>query len=217
MMKCMIRPWAVFAMLLLPAAAQAAPAPAANPIAMQFAAVMQDSGHRQMVMQAAKASPVWMHMSCSQASFVQAPEVGVYVPMQFAKNGEPISGEWREGVVASGCGAPITLNVLTQITAPASLATGYLLPGATIADPILQNYAQSFALKAAGGLPAECKDAFIANTEFAGYVGYSGPGAPPKIGPWNEVWTLSLCGPPKQVTMHFLPDANGTTIKAELK
>ncbi len=205
----MIKYLILAAVLVLPAMAVAQTAK--HPTAMQFAAVLQDPGHRQLVLDSAKESPAWTHMSCAAASFAQAPEIGVYVPVQFAKNGEPISGEWREGLVASGCGAPITLNVLTQITAPATLATGYLLPGATIADPILQNYAQSFALKAAGGLPPGCQDGYVANTEFAGY---DDPKAGPAIGPWKEIWTLDLCAPPKRVLMHFIPDASGTTIQA---
>jgi hypothetical protein len=204
----MIKTLALAMIGLLPAVAGAAD----TPIAMRFAGVIQNPGHRQTVLDAARHSPAWTHMSCAAASFAPAPEIGVYVPLQFDKNGAPISGEWREGVVASGCGAPITLNVLTRITAPATLATGYLLPGATIADPILQNYAQSFALKAAGGLPAGCKDGYVANTAFAGYDSAK---ANDDSGPWKEIWTLDLCGPPKRVLMHFIPDGNGTTINAQ--
>ena len=203
----MMKHLALAAMLLLPATAQAH----RTSVAMQFAAVLQESGHRQLVLYTAKQTPVWTRISCRAARFARAPEIGVYVRVQFDKSGIPISGEWREGVVASGCGAPITLNVLTLITAPATLATGYLLPGDTIADPILQNYAQSFALKAAGGLPNGCTDAYVANTKF---VGYDGPGSAGNIGPWKEVWTLHLCGPPRRVLMQFIPDATGTTIAA---
>ena len=159
----MMKGWILTAILLFPAAAQAAGAGSA----MQFAAVLQNPGHRQTVLDAAKDSPAWTHLSCPGARFAQAPEVGVYLPVVFDKSGVPVSGEWREGLTVSGCGAPMTLNVLTQITAPATLATGFLLPGSTIADPILQNYAQAFALKAAGGLPPGCKDGYVANTEFA--------------------------------------------------
>jgi hypothetical protein len=183
-----------------------------TPIAMRFAAVIQNPGHRQMVLDSARQSQAWTHISCAGASFTPAPEIGIYVPVQFGKDGEPISGEWREGVVASGCGAPITLNILTRITAPATLATGFLLPGDTIADPILQNYAQSFALKAAGGLPAGCEDGYVANTAFSGYDSSNPNG---NGGPWKEIWTLALCGPPKRVLMHFIPDATGTTINAQ--
>ena len=204
----MIKTLALAMIGLLPAMAGAAQ----TPIAMQFAAVLQDPGHHQMVLDAARQSPAWTHISCAAASFAPSPEIGVYVPVQFGKDGEPISGAWREGVVASGCGAPITLNVLTRITAPATLATGFLLPGATIADPILQNYAQSFALKAAGGLPAGCKDGYVANTAFAGYDAANPNG---NSGPWKEIWTLDLCGPPRRVLMHFIPDVTGTTINAQ--
>ena len=201
------------AILVLPAMAVAAQA-AKNPTAMQFAAVLQDPGHRQMVEESAKASPAWTAYFLRRRQLrAGAGNRRVCAGAVRHKTGEPIAGEWREGLIASGCGAPITLNVLTQITAPATLATGFLLPGTTIADPVLQNYAQSFALKAAGGLPPGCKDGYVANTEFAGY---ESPNAGPKIGPWKEIWTLDLCGPPKRVLMHFIPDASGTTIQATL-
>jgi hypothetical protein len=194
-------------LLLLPVTAQASH-PAS---AQQFAAVMQDPGHRQAVLQAAEQTPVWTHIACAAARFTPSPEIAVYIPVTFDKQGAPLDGEWREGIAASGCGAPITLNVLTQVTAPATLATGYLLPGGSIADPILQNAAQGFAVKAAGGIPPGCTDAYIANTEFAGY---EGPGAATQTGPWKELWTLDLCGPPKQILVHFETDATGTTIDA---
>ena len=193
--------------LLFPWMAQADPAATAQ----QFAAVMQDKGHRQMVLEAAMATPVWTYKGCAAATFAQGQQIAVYTPIVFDRNGEPVSGEWRESEIASGCGAPVTLNVLTKITAPAALETGYLLPGGTIADPILQNAAQGYAVKAAGGTPPGCKTAYIANTEFAGY---DGPGAAQKTGPWQEIWTLDLCGPPIQVVVRFDAGATGTTISA---
>jgi hypothetical protein len=204
----MIKRRMLMAILLLPAMAQAA----GTASAMEFAAVLQNPGHRQTVLDAAKDSPAWTHMSCPGARFAQAPEVGVYLPVVFDKTGVPVSGEWREGLAVTGCGAPMTLNVLTQITAPATLATGFLLPGSTIADPILQNYAQAFALKAAGGLPAGCKDGYVANTEFAGYEGAT---AAQQTGPWKEIWTLDLCGPPERVVMHFIVGASSVAVHAE--
>lgn len=184
------------------------------PVAAAFAAVMQDAGHRQTVLDAAKQSPAWTHKSCAGASFAETPEVAVYVPVTFDKNGVPTAGAWREGVVASGCGAPITLNILTKITAPATLATGFLLPGATIADPVLQNYAQKYAVSAAGGIPAGCHDAYVADTEFAGYENSTAGATNATSGPWKEIWMLDLCGSRKRVVLHFIPDAMGITINA---
>jgi len=204
----MIKRRFLMALLLLPATASAA----GSSSAMQFAAVLQNPGHRQTVLDAARDSPAWTHLSCPSARFAQAPEVGVYLPVVFDKTGVPISGEWREGLTVTGCGAPMTLNVLTQITAPATLATGFLLPGSTIADPILQNYAQAFALKAAGGLPAGCMDGYVANTEFAGYEGAD---AAQQTGTWKEIWTLDLCGPPARVVMHFIVGASSVAVHAE--
>jgi hypothetical protein len=173
-----------------------------------FANVIQNAGHHEAVLGAARQTPAWMHTACAAVIFNEAPEIGVYIPVRFNQAGEPVAGEWREGIVATGCGAALTLNVLTQVTATATLATGPLLPGGTIADPVLQNAAQGPAVQAAGGLPAGCKDAFVANTAFAGYSG-----APPNA-PWKEVWTLNLCGTAKQVTMHFMPDGQGINVNA---
>ncbi len=198
----------MLAIFLLPATAHAAGAKSA----MQFAAVLQNPGHRQTVLEAAKETPAWTHVSCPAAQFAQAPEVGVYLPVVFDKSGVPVSGEWREGLAVTGCGAPMTLNVLTRITAPATLATGYLLPGSSIADPILQNYAQAFAVKAAGGLPAGCRDGYVASTEFAGYEGAA---AAQQTGPWKEIWTLDLCGPPRRVMLHFIVGSSSVAVNAE--
>ncbi len=184
--------------------------------AQQFAAVLQNPGHLQLVLQSAQATPAWTHLACAGAVFTPAPQIAVYVPIVFDSTGAPVRGEWREALIASGCGAPMTLNVLTKITDPATLATGYLLPGSTVADPILQNAAQGPAIKAAGGVPAGCRQAYIANTEF---VGYEGPNAAKQsagkqMGPWKELWTLDLCGSPRQVMLHFVADATGVAINA---
>lgn len=179
-------------------------------IAQRFAAVLQNPGHRKLVLQAARATPAWAHKACAGAYFKVSPEVAVYVPVRFNKKGEPVSGEWRERVVAKGCGAPMTLNVLTRITGTARLATGYLLPGDSIADPILENAAEGVAVKAAGGVPKGCASPFIADTKFLGYDnGTAGSGA------WKERWTLDFCGVQKLVVMHFAAGATRVTIHAE--
>jgi hypothetical protein len=198
--------WLVLALGFCPAAAwaQAQPADA-------FASVIQDAGHHAAVLDAARQTPVWVHDGCASATFNEAPEIGVYIPVQFNPAGAPVAGEWREGIVATGCGAAITLNVLTKVTATATLATGPLLPGGTIADPVLQNAAQANALVADGGIPAACHDAYVANTAFGGY---EGAGTAQQHAAWKEIWTLSLCGAVKNVVLHFVPDGPGITVKA---
>lgn len=205
--------WMVLAILAVPLAAPTA-ARAQEKAADAFAAVMQNAGHKAAVLDAARQSPAWSHMACPAATFAQQPEVGVYVPIQFNPAGQPVAGEWREGVIATGCGATVTLNVLTKVTAPATLASGPLLPGGTIADPVLQNDAQANAVAAAGGIPAACKDAYIADTKFNAFEGPANPDLPKgqQAAPWRETWTLSLCGTTKNVVMHFAPDAKGVTI-----
>jgi hypothetical protein len=205
--------------ILITLAMLAAPLTAAaqTKAAEEFAAVMQNAGHKAAVMDSAKQSPAWTHMACPSASFSPAPEVGVYAPIAFNPAGQPVSGEWREGVIATGCGTSVTLNVLTKVTAPATLASGPLLPGGTIADPILQNNAQINAVAAAGGIPASCKDAYIANTSFSGYEGPANTALPKadQAAPWRETWTISMCGTTKNVVLHFTPTADGVTIRTD--
>ncbi len=181
-----------------------------------FAAVMQNAGHKAAVMDSAKQSPAWSHMACPSASFAPVPEIGVYAPIQFNPAGQPVAGEWREGVIANGCGTSVTLNVLTKVTAPATLASGPLLPGGTIADPILQNNAQVNAVAAAGGIPSTCRDAYIANTSFSGYEGPANASLPEgeQSAPWRETWTLNICTTTKNIILHFTPTASGVTIRA---
>jgi hypothetical protein len=175
-----------------------------------FVNVIQNAGHHATVLDAARQTPAWAHAGCAAATFTPAPEIGVYIPVRFNPAGEPVAGEWREGIVATGCGVTMTLNVLTKVTATATLATGPLLPGGTIADPVLQNAAQSYAVAAAGGLPAGCTDAYVANTAFDGYNGQAQPA------PWKENWTLSLCGVTKTVRLTFTPGGAGIGIAASL-
>jgi hypothetical protein len=194
-----------------PPSAPAAPPPSAN----EFAAVMQDAGHRQEVLHAAQATPVWQHRACKAARYTQAPEIGVYAPLRFDASGAPVSGEWREGIVVSGCGPALRLNVLTKVTAPSTLASGALSPGETIADPVLQNVAQFSAVKAAGGLPKTCRAAYVANTAFAGFAKAAGAAGQDST-PWREIWTLNICQAVKRVTLNFIPSPQGVSIAAKL-
>jgi hypothetical protein len=217
-----MRKWVVsMVVVMTPWLAKAAPPVAADgqvTTAQLFSAVLQDAGHRREVSQAALATPVWRHIACKAARYTQAPEVGVYAPVKFDSTGAPVAGEWREGIVASGCGPALRLNVLTKITAPSTLATGALLPGETIADPDLQNAAQFYALKAAGGLPKTCPEAYVANTAFIGFAPTAQPlnAASENITPWREVWTLDLCRVVKRVTLDFVPSPQGVSVAAKL-
>jgi hypothetical protein len=205
--------WILVALLLSPGVALAQ-----ESSAQEFAAVMQDAGHRQEVLGAAQSTPAWANLACKTATYQQVPEIGVYLPIKFDKTGAPVSGEWREGLVAAGCGAKMRLNVLTEVTAPSTLASGALLPGGTIADPVLQNAAQIYAVKAAGGLPTTCKQAFVLDTNFEGFQGAQIKALPGGeiTAPWKELWSLDLCGTEKTVALNFVPSAQGVSIAAAL-
>jgi hypothetical protein len=205
--------WILAGLLLIPGAALAQ-----DHSAQEFAAVMQDAGHKAEVLGAAQATPAWATLACKTATYQQVPEIGVYLPVKFDKTGAPVAGEWREGLLATGCGARMRLNVLTKVTAPSTLASGALLPGDTIADPVLQNAAELYAVKAAGGLPPTCKEAFVRDTNFGGFQGPQSKALPAGeiAAPWKETWYLDLCGTDKTVTLKFDPSAQGVSIGAAL-
>jgi hypothetical protein len=204
----------ILALAMAPGLAMAqssAPTPASA-----FAAVLQDPGHRQDVLQAAEQSPAAAHLACGATTYVASPQIAVYVPVRFNPEGAPIAGEWQEKLTVTGCGQSLTLNVLTKVTAPSTLATGALLPGDTIADPALQNAAQLYVVRAAGGIPAACTDPYISNTAFNGYTGPKNNALPPGTvaAPWTETWSLNICGTTRAVPVHFTPTPQGVEIGA---
>lgn len=91
-----------------------------------------------------------------------------------------------------------------------------IFPGTTRADPVLQKDGLMYAMIAAS-LPEdkECKDMYVTNTEFLQISGPQLEGT--KSPPWDELWTLSKCDKTAQVTMHFVPDKTGTTIRTSPK
>ena len=93
-----------------------------------------------------------------------------------------------------------------------------LLPGTTIADPLLQRDGIRYATLAAeanGPKPAGCNTVRVVDTAFGAY-GTPAPKARPGVDPrsWTENWTVDACGTSTLVKLSFLPDATGTTISA---
>jgi hypothetical protein len=92
-----------------------------------------------------------------------------------------------------------------------------LLPGTTIADARLQQDALIYAVMGMQNLmpSLDCKDIQYTNTSFVAF-GEANPQVPPgrENRSWTEEWTMRACGVTGIVTMHFLPDATGTTISS---
>jgi hypothetical protein len=138
--------------------------------------------------------------------------VTVLKPISFGPSGVPNAGVWKESFPVAGCGNDTTLNFFFSASAEEKIWTTIGLPGATIADPILQKDAMTEAAAAAAKAgPKDCQSLTVINTEVLRNVADPLEGS--KGSPWDELWTLILCATKAQVTMHFVPDKTGTTIQ----
>ena len=130
----------------------------------------------------------------------------------------PTSGVWKLTTRWTGCGKSKTFNLFYNIVPGGQSSRTALLPGTTIADPLLQRdgiaYAK-LAIEANGPKPAGCKAIRVIDTAFGAY-GPAAPAVRPGVDPrsWNENWTVDACGTAAIVKISFLPNATGTTISA---
>jgi hypothetical protein len=142
--------------------------------------------------------------------------VTVISPVAFAADGYPNAGSWVEQFPVSGCGNDTTLNLWFSATADEKVNTVVGISGTTIADLKLQRDAYPYATMGALLVAKDCKDLVVKNAKFEGFgskehaVPYPGPNAP-RV-PWWETWTMAGCGHTIDVTMDFMPAAQGTNI-----
>lgn len=138
-------------------------------------------------------------------------QIGLLKPVSFNPAGQPISGEWVEHVWLKSCSKVKQFNIHMQGEADGKPHGRVLIPGSTKTDPVLQNDAMKFVAAGAHALVApDCKTQVVVDTLNLGAEGQPLKGA--KLAPYKELWALDACGKKVQVTMHFAPDATGTTI-----
>lgn len=144
--------------------------------------------------------------------------VVISVAPKFDASGAPVSGQWRVVGQIEGCGKTRTMSILYVFNPDGRMARVGLLPGTTTADLRLQRDAMMYAgLGMVAIAPKDCKDVKVADTKFVAFDG-AAPPAPADFGKrsWIEEWTVRSCGVSGVVTMHFVPDATGTNISAQL-
>jgi hypothetical protein len=132
-------------------------------------------------------------------------------PITFDAQGTPTSGIWKHTIFATGCGKSRTLNLFYVPDGSGNVQRIPGVPGSSGADLILQR--DSITFVRAGVAPhiaLDCGDVRLSDTEYLGPEGDPLPGAEDR--PWREYWTVNGCGIAVRVTMHFIPDATGTTI-----
>lgn len=123
-------------------------------------------------------------------------------PVQGAGD-KPTSGAWIHRVPGNTCGKRRTFNILVEFGDQGPLL-GLLLPGETLAHPLLQKDALRAAESACRLKAKECEVPLVIDTVQAGPM----RGVP---GGWVEYWYFDACGQIVVVSMLFAPDGQGGT------
>jgi hypothetical protein len=128
--------------------------------------------------------------------------------IQTNEKGEIVNAHWKEMTDGVACGEKrsYAASVVIQGGKPAVYA---LFPGQSEAGVVLQHDAVQYAAIGAGADASCVVD--VLETSLP-----NGERSDAKL-PWDEKWTIRACGKRSVVTMHFVPDATGTTINVTPK
>jgi hypothetical protein len=132
----------------------------------------------------------------------------VYGTIETDANGNIVNAHWKEMTDGVACGEK-RLYVASVVIQNGKSAVVGLFPGHSAAGAVLQHDAVQFAGVGAGAgesCAVDVLDTALPNGEPGG-AGV----------PWDEKWTVRACGKKAVVTMHFVPDAKGTTINVTPK
>jgi hypothetical protein len=117
----------------------------------------------------------------------------------------PQSGSWIEHVDIDRCGTPSRRSLIVAARGLDQLEGQGLMPGETVALPLLQEDTAKVAWPdAAQRLKCDPRQVYPADSRV---VGLYAPGAP-----WREAWTLGGCGRKVTLTIDFKPGEDGTKI-----
>jgi hypothetical protein len=130
----------------------------------------------------------------------------VYGSIETNANGDIVNAHWKEMTDGLACGEKRSYAASVVIQNGKTAVYG-LFPGQSEASPKLQRDAVQYAAIGAG-VAASC-EVDVLQTDL--------PDGPPRGAgvPWTEKWTLRACGKRSLVTMHFVPNATGTTINVK--
>jgi hypothetical protein len=129
-------------------------------------------------------------------------------PLQADAQGHIVNGQWKEFTEGVACGEKRLYNAMVTIK-DGKTEVAPLFPGHSHAGVILQHGAVQYAsigAGAGGGCVTDVIDTSLPEGEPSD-----------SKSPWVEKWTVRACGKKSVVTMHFVPDATGTTITVNPK
>lgn len=183
---------------------------------LELARILQDNVNRQVVIETAREQNRHLPDTCDAATYSETSR-SVLSPPLIDGTGKLVEGAWLQRIIASGCGTHRQLNILTFAQHDGALRRTALLPGTTIADPLLQQDAiQSALVQAHRLIPPACLQARVFETRFVEFEGTPSSTVHGQVvRPWREDWRVEGCGKRVVVPVHFVPDPTGTTILAK--
>jgi hypothetical protein len=206
----------LLAFALAPAFAReavSAPGPLSMTVTPAFARFIASDAHRKTVLDTARRHNENLPDTCKAMDFAVSSTVVIYAPFRM-DGAKPIEGAWAEPVTGTGCGKTLHFGVLTIVAPGESAVTLSLVPGESRADPMLQRDSVKDVLDHAAVAVGGCKELVVIDTRFDDWEGAT----PIKTNhgrearPWRETWIVWACSKHVAVTVHFTPNAEGTSV-----
>ena len=115
-------------------------------------------------------------------------------------------------ILIEGCGQRAQRNWVFMVLNDGRRSVLEMLPGNSVADPVLQQDAMRAARLAAQAAVPGCQQVLPLSGEFDGPD--AEPGVARRTRPWTETWIMEACGIRLGVPMLFTPTATGTSFTA---
>jgi hypothetical protein len=173
-----------------------------------FDAIRSSDSYRQAVLGAYQDYESGLSTHCAKIDInMNTSEVKVYGAIQTDAGGNIVNAHWKEMTDGVACGEKRSYAASVTIQNGKTAVFG-LFPGQSAAGAVLQHDAVQYAAvgAGAGSCPLDVLETSLPNGEPSG----------PTV-PWVEKWTVRACGKKSVVTIHFAPDAGGTTISVSPK
>ena len=182
--------------------------PAANP-PRQYQMIRSSDSYRQAVIATYQGYESALSTHCAKIDInMNTSEAKILSPFQMDAQDNILSGHWKEFTEGTACGEKRLYNAMVTIK-DGKPQVAPRFPGHSHAGVVLQHDAVQYAAIGAGAASGCVAD--VIDTALP-------EGSPSDTkGPWVEKWTVRACGKKSLVTMHFVPDATGTTITVNPK
>lgn len=139
--------------------------------------------------------------------------IKVNAQFELDEKGRFSDGLFIQGFDAKGCGFAARVNVLVLVRTQApKVVMEHLVPGASLADPLLQRDIRGQLFTLVTGLTAadepDCQTRYVRDTTVTQRDTQPAPGL--NRVEWQERWTIHTCTKQVRVGVTFVPDSTGT-------